>query len=425
MTYLKLPDDYVMSNRLKNTSNSELVKILHIGEFIYFEGYSSFTKDTYEQKYEHMKCILEKEHLHALSLEAVKTQHLIEHNNNLQSNIDQLREDYKESIDSVKIEHENQIKEANTLIQNLQNELKSISQESHNTILSKMESLLGYGNTIDNIEKGNYGENYVSNHILELFPESNLVDVSGLTASGDIIWEMAEDFKCLVEVKNVSHSKNLNIDKFVRDMNHNSAQNYANCGLFVSLKTENVPFKGKLKLEFVNNCPVIYVSNVFKCPSSLQYAMYMIKEIHNYVSKYHNNEENDTQQDVNQTISAISIYFDKLKSDFNTQNNLMDDLKKNIDRLLASFGKLQKNLSVIVRDHMYQMRNYNLNDSSETNKAFIKNMSIDQCIDIVLNYYNEYGKFPSGPNSGISPYYRRSFGYKNILNEAQKKISSD
>jgi hypothetical protein len=46
-----------------------------------------------------------------------------------------------------------------------------------------------------------------------------------------------------------------------RDMILNTKDKSCNCGLFVSLKTETIPNKGKFKLEFLNNFPIIYVSN--------------------------------------------------------------------------------------------------------------------------------------------------------------------
>ena len=52
------------------------------------------------------------------------------------------------------------------------------------------------------------------------------------------------------------------IQKFERDMLINTKDKSCNCGLFVSLKTETIPNKGKFKLEFLNNFPIIYVSNM-------------------------------------------------------------------------------------------------------------------------------------------------------------------
>lgn len=419
MTYLKLPDDYVMSERLRDATQETLVKIVNIGEFIYFDANQTMSKEFYEQKYEQVKMNLEKEHLHALSMEATKTHSLVQINSNLQETIDALRNDFDSVKNTLKEAHGLQMRESYAQIATLQQQLNNVSNESQTVILSKMESLLGYGNTIDNIEKGNYGENYVNSHILDTFPESNLIDVSGTTASGDIIWELEEnDLKCLVEVKNVAHGRNLNVEKFVRDVVQSSDQCVVNCGLFVSLKTENIPFKGKLKLEFVNNVPVIYVANVFKCPSALSYALYMMKEMQCYISKF---EKGSDCEEVNVNYTAITMYFEKLKKDFNGHMSLIDDLKKNADKIQVSVSKLTKNMDTIMRDHVFQMRTYNINDTSSTPKVVSK----DMCVDLIVKYYKTHGKFPSGPESTISPYYRRVYKYSGLLTEAKTKLETE
>ena len=420
MTYLKLPDDYVMSERVKNASADTLVKIINFGEFVYFDAHQTMSKDMFEQKFEQNKMNLEKEHLHALALEATKTHSLVQINANLQETIDNLRTDFENMKRTLQETHESQMREAQIQVASLQDKLNNVSSDAQTTILSKMESLLGYGNSIDNIEKGNYGENYVNSHILESFPDSNLIDVSGTTASGDIIWEMEEnDFKCLVEVKNVAHGKNLNIDKFVRDVNQNSDQCLVNCGLFVSLKTENIPFKGKLKLEFVNNVPVIYVSNVFKCPSALTYAMYMVKELQCYISKFE--KGSDCEEVSVNYMNAITIYFEKLKKDFNNHQSLIEDLKKNSDRIQVSISKLVKNMDTIMRDHVFQMRSYNINDTTQSPKMVSK----DMCIDLIIKYFKTNGKWPTGPQSTISPYYRRVYKYSVLMSEAKAKHEAE
>lgn len=415
--HIKLPDDYVISERLLNASTNDIAKIITIGEFVFFEGHKCMTKELYDQKYEHLKHILEKEHIHALSIETSKTQNLVDANSSLQKSIENMRIDFDKTKQIMIDNHKEQINYYNNQIVDLQNKLNNYSADSHNLILSKMESLLGYGNTIDNIEKGNYGETYVNNHILEEFPESNIVDVSGNAASGDIIWEMQEnDFKCLVEVKNVAHGKNLNVDKFVRDININSNKCIINCGLFVSLKTDNIPFKGKLRLEFINNVPVVYVSNVFKNPHALIYAMYMIKE----VQVFYKNNQNDTNDDNETHFSHILSYFDKLKTEFTTHQTILDELQKNIDKTNISINKLIKNMDCIVRDHIYQMKLHNISTFDRNDKHMTK----DKCLSLLIDYYQKHKKWPTGPESNISPYYRRIFKYSNLLDVAKEKYEN-
>lgn len=404
--HLKLPDNFTLSERLSCASDDDIVKILTIGEFVYYEGYQYANKDMFEKKYEILKNNLEKEHLQKMSLESSRCEGLIQNNENLQKSITSIKELYK-----------TQIEQYNNQISILQDKLANLSNDSQNIILSKMESLLGYGNSIDNIEKGNYGENYVNNHIIEQFPESNIDDVSGSTASGDLIWSMEiNDFKCLVEVKNVAHAKNLNIEKFERDVNINSEKNIVNCGLFVSLKTDHIPYKGKLKLEFVRGTPVIYVANVFKNQHALTYAMYMLKEIQMYVSQ---NKE-DTPQ--NENMDNIVLHFNKLKNDFINHQSIIEEIQKSCDKTNIYLNKLIKNMDNIVKDHSFIMNQCNITSSCSNN---YKSLNKDQCISLIIDYYKKNNKWPSGVESGISPHYRRTYKYSNLITLSKEKYENE
>ena len=403
--HLKLPDNYILSERLKCASESDIEKILSIGEFVYYEGYQSANKDLFEKKYEILKTNLEKEHHQKLHVESSRCDGLIQNNENLQKSISSMKEIYKTQIE----QYSNQISL-------LQDKLANLSSDSQNLMLSKMESLLGYGNSIDNIEKGNYGENYVNNHIIEQFPESNIEDVSGATASGDLIWSMEmNDFKCLVEVKNVAHSKNLNIEKFERDVKLNSEKNVVNCGLFVSLKTDHIPYKGKLKLEFVCGIPVIYVANVFKNQHALTYAMYMMKEIQLYVS------QNSSQEPQNENVEKLIVHFNKLKGDFINHQSIIEELEKSCTKTNIYLNKLIKNTDMMVKEHSYMLKQCNLNVNNCTSKTLNK----EQCISIIIEYYKKHQKWPSGTESGISSHYRRVYKYSNLITLSKERYENE
>jgi len=401
--HLKLPENYKLSERLSCASESDIEKILSIGEFVYYEGYQCANKDLFEKKYEFLKSNLEKEHLHKLHIESSRCDGLVQNNESLQKNIYSMKEMYKTQIE----QYSNQISI-------LQDKLSSLSSDSQNIILSKMESLLGYGNSIDNIEKGNYGENYVNNHIIEQFPDSNIDDVSASTASGDLIWSMeTNDFKCLVEVKNVAHAKNLNIEKFERDVNVNSEKNVVNCGLFVSLKTDHIPYKGKLKLDFVRGIPVIYVANVFKNQHALTYAMYMIKEIQLYVS------QNTEQEPQNESLEKMTVHFNKLKNDFINHQSIIEELEKSCSKTNIYLNKLIKNTDMIVKEHSYMLKQCNMKNHTSTNT-----LNKEQCIEIIIEYYKKHQKWPSGPESGISPHYRRVYKYSHLLTLSKERYET-
>ena len=398
---LSIPDDYQVSERVKNATPEVISKILDIGEFVYFEAQQAVQNNQIESRLEELKDELNTEKRIAVEVESAKTQVIID-------TMKLMRTDFEGSLNSMRQSNEYQ----SSYIQQLQNKLNEHSVEAQQNIISKIESLLGSGNTTDNITKGDFGESYVLQAIEELFPKSNMNDVSGNTASGDLMWEI-DTLKCLVEVKNVAQSRNLNVDKFVRDVGINVNRGKVNCGLFVSLKTETIPTKGRMKLEFVNGVPVLYIANVFKSPHLLKYSLTMMKEFQESMSKVTSSSEED--------LTAFVTHFNSLKVKFEEQAVMMENIRKNVDTLQINVSKMQKSMEIIMRDHAYQMRNYqhvSLEDEPEESNVVTR----ETCIAKIIAIYNEIGKWPSGKDSGISEYHRRTYKYSSLIEEAKRTV---
>ena len=392
---IDLPLDYIISERVKNVSPEYRVKILEIGEFVYFEAHKVVQNNQLKEELEIEKRI-------AVESEASKTQVLLE-------TIKLMRTDFEGALSNMRQNNDSQ----SIQIKSLQEKLNEHSSESQHNLISKIESLLGSGNSTDNITKGDFGEKYVLQAIEELFPKSCMIDVSGNTAAGDLMWEI-DELKCLVEVKNVAQSRNLNVDKFVRDVGINVNRGKVNCGIFVSLKTETIPSKGRMKLEFVNGVPVLYIANVFKSPHLLKYSLTMMKEFQESISKVSNSSEED--------LTAFVTYFNSLKIKFDEQASMLENIRKNVDTLQINVGKMQKGMDIIMRDHAFQMRNYQhigLEDDKEESNVVTR----ETCVSKIIGVYNESGKWPSGKDSGISEYHRRIYKYSTLLEEAKNSVT--
>ena len=389
-----------MSERLSNVSPEVMVKIIELGEYVYFEAHKAVSNKDMETKISEMREMFEDQKKREVEIEALKTQSVIITMNNM-------RTDYDTAVSNFRNYHEIQSKQINQL----QTKLSEHSTEAQQALMGKIESLLGTGNATDNITKGDFGENYVLNSITELFPESEIDDVSGTTASGDILWNL-KSLRCLVEVKNVASSRNLNVDKFVRDMSINVNKGKCNCGLFVSLKTDNIPSKGRLKLEFVNGMPVLYVSNVFKSPYALQYSLKMLKEFQAAMTKISGTSGED--------LTSMVTHFSNLKNKFEEQSVLIENIRKNVDTLQINVSKMQKNMEIMMRDHISQMRDFKhiTPEEDDLNSSIITKES---CVKKIVKYYEENGKWPNGTQSGISQYHRRVYKFS-VLTEEAKQI---
>ena len=386
---INLPSNYIPSERLQTLPSDVIVKIIEIGEFVYFEAQQAIENKQMEIKINELKVQYEIDKRVAIETESAKTQVVLDTMEHMRNN------------------YENQ----SSYILQLQEKLSDNSSEAQRNVISKIESLLGSGNSTDNITKGDYGENYVLEIIEEMFPKSHMEDVSGNTASGDLLWNI-DELKCLVEVKNVAQSRNLNVDKFVRDVGLNVNRGKANCGLFVSLKTETIPTKGRMKLEFVNGVPVLYIANVFKSPYLLKYTLTMMKEFQESMSKVSNSSEED--------LTSFITHFNSLKVKFEEQASMIENIRKNVDTLQINVSKMQKSIEILIRDHAYQMRNYQHVCSDELEEP--KVVTRETCVAKIISYYNEHDKMPTGKESGISEYHRRVYKFSSLIEEAQKTV---
>lgn len=435
--YLTLPDDYNIPQRVSSLKPSDLVILIELGEKVYYDCKENFTKESIEQqlknKYDVYKSELETNHMCNLRMEASKTQMFMqqaqEQKLHYEKELSDLKESYQRSSENIISENQAYRHQVNEL----QSKLYSYTSESQNALFSKIESLLGYGNSTDNIEKGNFGENYVKDKIIELYPESSVEDVSKLTAAGDLLWELQNkvNLKCIVEVKNVSCARNLNVEKFVRDVVVNSEKIQVNCGLFVSLKTENIHHKGKFKLEFVNSVPVLYVANVFKYPQVLNYALYFIKEIQNFMLDHYSTEQSDEHMDVLK--QSFCNYFNDVKEEYESLLNCCEEIHKNIERTSNSAAKMHKTIECVMKKHVNMMKSHEFLHYYEEPKREVpepdttqksESVSKEQCVSKIVEYYKEHSKYPSGDESGITRHYRNKYGYRAMLDEAMKQLEN-
>ena len=134
---------------------------------------------------------------------------------------------------------------------------KEEQTQNANTIQKKLDELININSYKNNTEKGNHGELIVSNLLKTLFPKAEIVDTSKENHRGDIKF-CYNDLKCMIEVKNVNTiQKERDINKFITDIR--TCKEIINSDLFISLGTENIPYKGPYHFEKTGNIPTYYV----------------------------------------------------------------------------------------------------------------------------------------------------------------------
>ena len=226
--------DYKFSDRFNNLSLEEQQKVIEIGEYVYFNGLKLYHSDELDKEiYANNK-----------RLEEIRQQH----ENQLSSHTNIVKEQYQCIIESKEELVHSKLNE----IEDLKERIKKLEEENCQalSLSGKLDSLMGKGNTVDNAMKGDFGESIVANQIQHWYQTSEIEDKSAETAKGDLHWKMNGDFCALVEVKNVQFVRPSEIQKFERDISLNIKDSSCNCAIFISIKTETIPGKGKFKLEF-------------------------------------------------------------------------------------------------------------------------------------------------------------------------------
>lgn len=284
--------------------------------------------------------------------------------------------------------------------------LKDRQIESNHEIIQRIDSLLGSGNALDNIEKGNFGEDYVCNSILHEFPEAIVDDVSGETAHCDWVWKMdSNSFRCLVEVKNVAQGKNLNVEKFVRDMNINIANGEANCGVFVSLKTETIPNKGRVKLEYIQNCPIIYVSGIWKNPIVLPYALRLTRQLQ---------QHNDTR--ASGDVLHMQEYVSKTYNTITKEQSNINEMRKIVDRMNLLIQKSQKNLT----ESIYYIEANMVKHGIDIRDG--QCVDFERHVDTIVEYKTTNGKWPNAREANLAQHLNKHLTFKNLLQAAKDRV---
>jgi hypothetical protein len=361
-----------MLPELFTSSDKEIQqKIIEIGTYIFFNGLSlvndkSFKeKETfYESQLQQLKLNYDKQILDvqksydkSKDFLVYETKDSMEH---LINEKDQYIAYFKDQIEILENKHEQNINEVKIFYDNLiNNQKKRITDLELENIKAidvslKLDNLIGKKSSIDNATKGDFGENVVYNQILQYFPYSVIEDTSGETAKGDMLWKLNNNsFKALVEVKNVQYVRINDVEKFERDIHLNISNGSCNSAIFISLKTDIIQSKGSFHFEFFNECPVIYVSNVFQDANVLKLALNILYNLQttiqsNSESLLSVDEKHIIQDYLNTSYNSILTHKQNIDCSKNITENLLNNLinqqnivNKDFDNILKFSKSLQ------------------------------------------------------------------------------------
>lgn len=395
------------SERLLSLDAKTIEEIVQIGEILYFSGLKWGKQ--YLHKEELQKLIDENERKDSQFMTDKKTledkwEHIVSARDAI----------YRETLQMKETHYEDSAKEYRERIRSLEEQVINAI-----AISSKLDSLIGKGSTIDNSTKGDFGENVVEQHITNWYPRSSLQDMSGQTAKGDRLWKYG-NMRCLIEVKNVQIIKNLDVQKFERDISIGIKDGYCDCAVFVSLKAENIPTKGTFYMEFVDSHPVLYVGGVYKDVHMLKIALDSIIQLQDAMKVF----QSDDSEDIT---AANSLLKDNVSHYVKAMCSRVNDVMKNITSLKTLIAQQEKTVSEMLKScDMFVKSNPFVMDAT-TQVSEMNGVSFNEQVQFFVDFYKREKRFP---NTGEIPNYKQhifrdSMSLKNIKVAAQTNLENE
>jgi len=268
----------------------------------------------------------------------------------------------------------NTLQSNNTDLNNKLIELYKNTQNNHlDNINGNINSLnIKFSNYFDkifkgNTEKGNYGEHFIHNFLIDKFSNSSIIDTHKDSAKGDILFSF-DNIKLLIESKNVQSIKKDDTDKFFRDIQLQASKNIINSALLISLNDTNL-INGirNFHFEIKFNIPIIMISNAFNNPEFIRFSILIL----NYLVKngFANNLSHDHK--LFNIISSLNQIFDIFKSQLIYLNNDKQSISKlhesllkreadllNIDKLFSNIFSFYPDLSFNSSKNTYPKNTY-------------------------------------------------------------------
>ena len=250
-----------------------------------------------------------------------------------------------------------------------------------------------------NSEKGDYGEDFVQNYLIDKFSGATIIDTHKETATGDIIFHF-NNLKTLIEVKNVQQVKPIEIEKFYRDIQ--VKKDDINSALFISLNDTNL-VKGQkyIHFEIKHNIPIFMISNAFNNPENIRLAIVIIQYLisHNFIFDNKKKSKEDiveSKQQLQLLITAINEIFEYIQLQ---KNNLTNDFAL-IQKMQESFKKRDSqinNIDIVINGifrqypQLYISNKKNDTDTTTINKEdnIQNNYEMKKTIHAIINYIKD------------------------------------
>jgi len=326
-----------------------------------------------------------------------------EHKNKLESELQLRNETIKQLqqrlLDSLQNKEDQRIQ----LIQNREDQRIQLIDANISQLNDKFSKYFNKIFTV-NTEKGEYGEEFVQNFLIDKFSGAKIIDTHKETATGDIIFHF-NNLKTLIEVKNVQQVKPTEIEKFYRDIQVKKDE--INSALFISLNDTNLVKGQKLiHFEIKHNIPIFMLSNVFNTPENIRLAIVIIQYLisHHFIfdnKKKAKEESTENKQQLQLLITAINEIFEyiqlqksSLTNDFILLQKMQDSFKKrdaqinNIDIVINGIFRQYPQLYISSSKNAIAAKDSGAAANNSTSECH-SDLEIKKIIHAIINYIKE------------------------------------
>ena len=134
------------------------------------------------------------------------------------------------------------------------------------------------------------------------------------------------------------------------------------------MKTESIPNKGKFKLEFINNVPVIYVSNILDDSNTLKFALDSLCSIQSRLKYYDQIDDSNNEHIQNDMVDFTQKLYNRLSNMISNMNVM----KSSIDALDISINDISSSITYLQNNHDIFKKVDNESSSKLSNKVNLK-----------------------------------------------------
>jgi len=289
---LNINTDYVIHDLLKKNDPSINQSILDFGILLYNYKLNIIHDDLFNTDFNNIIADLKASHIKELDSIIYSNNQII---NDLNDKLEKTKLDFiqfkndnlQDKTDFINLGYNNAKNELNDILLIKNNRINELideldrSKNGEHLIIQKQIQFLTDNIFKGNSQKGHFGENIIYNFISDKFSEGTLIDVSNKEAHGDFHY-FNNNFKLLIESKNVLATKKDFIDKFYRDIDFCSSNLGINAALYISLNdTTLIDNKKRFVFIIKNNIPIIFLGNTINNIEYIRFSILVLEYIIN------------------------------------------------------------------------------------------------------------------------------------------------